>query len=259
MSGSKLPLARALSDFAVEVAKVRAIGDAKYGTGTWAGLEPREFLDAAARHLSEMAEGRLLDNESGLSHAAHVAVNMEYLWATTRAATDGPPIEVSLRAREVYRWHTVPVVRPQSLADHSYAVACVARRLLQILGRPDMVPVAVAAALDHDIAEVVQGDVPAPAKGASGGFGRYWSASDPLWRRALRVADKLEAYTYVRSFGVGRMAAIAERQYRDWIDRIPVVPGEPNLYAAAAQVLAEAARNPPTAVTDEEAARWERK
>jgi 5'-deoxynucleotidase YfbR-like HD superfamily hydrolase len=253
-------MATALSDFARAVAEVKALGDRKYGSNTWLGLQPVEFLEAATRHLSEMANGRPIDAESGLPHAAHVCVNMEYLNAVLTDFHDsGPPLVVSLRAREVYRWHTIPVTRPQTLADHSYGVACVVRRLLQVIGRPDLVPVAVEAALDHDIAEVVFGDVPAPAKGATGGFGRYWSESDPLWRRALRVADKLEAYTYVRTFGVGRIAVAAEEQYRSWLAKIPSEPGGPDLNQAARRVQAESLRDPPTSATQAEADAWERK
>jgi len=261
MSGSnKPPLSVALSAFAVAVAEVKALGDRKYGSNTWLKLEPREFLEAGTRHLAEIAAGRLIDDESGLPHAAHVAVNMEFLHLTlTEFHVKGPPLVTSLRAREVYRWHTVPVARPQTLADHSYAVACVARRLLQVIGRPDLIPQAVEAALDHDIAETVFGDTPAPAKGALGGFGRYWGPEDPLWKRVLRVADKLEAYTYVAQFGIGRMAIVAELQYKQWLDGIPTAGNEPDLSAAARRVLAEARREPPTTATQEEADRWERK
>ena len=261
MSGSdKLPMLTALSPFGQLVAGVKALGDRKHGSNTWLALEPREFLEAAARHLAEIAAGRLTDAESGLPHAAHVAVNMEYLHAVQSAfSSAGPPLPVSLRAREVSRWHIVPTTRPQTLADHSYAVACVARRLLHVLGRPDLVPQAVELALDHDIAEVVFGDVPAPAKGAAGGFGRYWSSSEPLWRRVVRVADKLEAYTFIGAFGVGRVAAESTLQYKEWLDNIPAPEGEPNLRAAARVVLQESLRAPPTSAAKEEADAWERK
>lgn len=68
-----------------------------------------------------------------------------------------------LNARVVQRFHTLPTIRPQTIADHSWGVASIAYYLCQ--GRsPKETMVTVFAALMHDVAESRVGDTPAHVK-----------------------------------------------------------------------------------------------
>ena len=62
-----------------EVAKVRMFGNKKYGD-PWAWLNasvPKEaFIEAAKRHLNQIAKGKLVDPESKLTHLAHAATSL---------------------------------------------------------------------------------------------------------------------------------------------------------------------------------------
>lgn len=74
-------------------------------------------------------------------------------------------IEKVLDARVVQRFHTLPVIRAQSIADHSWGVAAIAYHLSQ--GRaPASALRIVVAALMHDVGEKSVGDTPAHVKRA---------------------------------------------------------------------------------------------
>ena len=59
----------------------------------------------------------------------------------------------------VKRYHTAHTIRQQTVADHSHGVAMVVLTL-----RPLASAALIKAALTHDLAESVTGDIPAPAK-----------------------------------------------------------------------------------------------
>ena len=64
-------------------------------------------------------------------------------------------------AGRVTRFHTTPTHQRQNLADHSWGVAMI---LLQIVPAEEMSTVLLQAALTHDLAESVTGDLPYPVK-----------------------------------------------------------------------------------------------
>jgi hypothetical protein len=51
----------------------------------WGDKTVKVCLDSALRHLYALAEGEVLDPESGLHHAAHAAVNMAFILDYTRS------------------------------------------------------------------------------------------------------------------------------------------------------------------------------
>lgn len=67
-----------------------------------------------------------------------------------------------LRASGVTRWHIVRMVRPQSLAEHSFDVTMIARAIAKI-ARVDDNEI-IKAALLHDLDEIIMGDSPTPTK-----------------------------------------------------------------------------------------------
>ena len=77
--GGKAPMYRgALSYFprAIElVAAVSAFGASKYAWRGWEGVDDgiNRYSDAMVRHLAREGQGEVLDPDSGLLHAGHVA------------------------------------------------------------------------------------------------------------------------------------------------------------------------------------------
>ena len=62
------------------VAEVRMYGTNKYGNSeNWRKVEPKRYVDALYRHLLAYIEGNEIDEESGLSHLAHMACNLSFL------------------------------------------------------------------------------------------------------------------------------------------------------------------------------------
>lgn len=65
------------SDAILEVAKVATMGASKYDDHNWrGGMKWSRLLDAAERHLLKYNKGDRIDEESKLSHLAHVAWNL---------------------------------------------------------------------------------------------------------------------------------------------------------------------------------------
>lgn len=65
------------SDAIVEIAKVATMGAQKYDDHNWRkGMKWSRLMDAAERHLLKYNKGERVDEESGLSHLAHVAWNL---------------------------------------------------------------------------------------------------------------------------------------------------------------------------------------
>ena len=64
-----------------DVAAVREFGTAKYGSpDNWKLVEVERYRDAAFRHfLKYLADPDGVDEESGLSHLAHLACNVAFL------------------------------------------------------------------------------------------------------------------------------------------------------------------------------------
>ncbi|AJT60735.1 putative AAT_I superfamily protein [Citrobacter phage CVT22] len=65
----------------VEVAKALRMGEIKYGRENWKKVDNLEdrYLAALLRHLIAIHQGEEKDQESGLNHLAHVAVNALFL------------------------------------------------------------------------------------------------------------------------------------------------------------------------------------
>jgi 5'-deoxynucleotidase YfbR-like HD superfamily hydrolase len=115
----------------------------------------------------------------------------------------------------VERWNIAPRLHRQSVAEHSYYVGLyagdIARHLeLSPQQRLDIIEYA----QRHDLAEIVTGDMPGPAKRAlvdrvklavyEGEFleevkqDRFLANLDPLYRRIVKAADTIDAYFWCR-------------------------------------------------------------
>ena len=76
----KLELSLVNPELVKAVADVRMYGTEKYGDSeNWRKVEPKRYVDALYRHLLAYIEGNEVDEESGLSHLAHMACNLSFL------------------------------------------------------------------------------------------------------------------------------------------------------------------------------------
>lgn len=76
----KLELSLVNTQLVKAVAEVRMYGTEKYGDSeNWRKVEPKRYVDALYRHLLAYIEGNEVDEESGLSHLAHMACNISFL------------------------------------------------------------------------------------------------------------------------------------------------------------------------------------
>ena len=67
-------------DAEIQEALVWMMGEEKYGRNNWEKLWGDDTMDvclaSAMRHINYMKQGEMIDQESGLPHAAHVRCNM---------------------------------------------------------------------------------------------------------------------------------------------------------------------------------------
>ena len=68
-------------DAAEAAVRVLEYGVVKYGRNNWQQVDDgrRRYLSAAQRHLASAIQGEELDQDSGLSHATHLASNALFL------------------------------------------------------------------------------------------------------------------------------------------------------------------------------------
>lgn len=149
-----------------------------------------------------------------------------------------------MRLQYVTRWNTVPVSKPQSVAEHSWAVAIIALRLADVaekngewlVGEVNRGALAIAA-LYHDAPEVFTGDISTPTKMYLKRIPDVTEALDELentagdeyiesklWKggRAddiLKLADLYESWLYLREYGVGNYTYRQEGDLKKRIDR----------------------------------------
>ena len=119
-----------------------------------------------------------------------------------------------LRAQHINRWTIVPTTRPQSLAEHTFNVTMLVRDYCRRVDWDD--DVLMKAALEHDLDEILTGDIPTPAKEAmrSQGFdpdklnGKTKNVDmlDGPEKDALKCIDILESVHFLDNYGAGKRA-----------------------------------------------------
>lgn len=119
-------------------------------------------------------------------------------------------IQDILLLKNVNRWNIVNVSREQSVAEHTFNVTMIARAICAEYGIPD--DKVTKYALDHDLDEVMYGDIPSPAKKRLGIKNDY-SGKSKIWCTDLevfvvKIADVMEAVHYIQENGVGRHAKV---------------------------------------------------
>lgn len=111
----------------------------------------------------------------------------------------------ALALSHVPRWAIVSTIRPQYVSDHTFRVAIIFIELTARLDLPwtsaDLLGV-----LIHDLGESRTGDIPTPVKRELGMKELPVHFSSPEIERVYRLADLIEAYTFIRRYGEGEHA-----------------------------------------------------
>lgn len=119
-----------------------------------------------------------------------------------------------LRAGDVTRWNIVHTSKISTVADHQYNVTMIARAMAKLSGCPDSN--LIKAALEHDLDEIVTGDIPSPTKDKARAMG--FEINDILQTSQrqrilgkeelliLQIADTMENAWFIRNYGIGRHA-----------------------------------------------------
>lgn len=129
-----------------------------------------------------------------------------------------------LRASHVSRWNIVNVSRHQSVAEHTFNVCMIARRLCKELDLDD--EEITKAALEHDLDEVIFGDLPSPIKAELMTKGvdinsivghkmRDLCSRDEV---ILKVADLLDAILFLQDHAIGTHAAGVLSEVKERLD-----------------------------------------
>lgn len=168
-------------------------------------------------------------------------------------------LEQKLRASSVTRWHIVSTAAHQTLADHSYRVAMITVALLKLFCETFLLngtgvyrayrARALDMALHHDVLEVLTGDMPTTYKdwlrnaGHNAiepthlmdqeyceGLDESCRAYEPLVRALIKLADLIEAATFIRDYGIGDHAGLVLKnlntrlaEVNDWMPRYTIV------------------------------------
>jgi 5'-deoxynucleotidase YfbR-like HD superfamily hydrolase len=117
-----------------------------------------------------------------------------------------------LNLSHVPRWSVVPLLRPQSVAEHSFRVAVIAMELMDAAGIPLTVRLGevLGWALIHDGPEAETGDIPYNIKKYMPNSILYQAESEmcPWYGKTtgesaaiVKIADKIEEVTWLREWG----------------------------------------------------------
>lgn len=112
-------------------------------------------------------------------------------------------IQDILRASSVTRWHIVATSREQNLAEHSFNVAMISRAICKELGIDDTT--ATKLALEHDLDEIIYGDIPSHTKKKLGINPPYKAPQRDIDSCIIvRVADLLDAVLFIKRYHTDR-------------------------------------------------------
>lgn len=142
----------------------------------------------------------------------------------------------------VQRWIIVPMLRRDSVAEHSYRVAAIAEFLADRLEQHDDHKTKLdrlrllRLALRHDLDEVLSGDIPTPCKRYIDGFsiktmvaGTIIDSGGSPESHIVKTADYLDTLMSLRLFGVEpfkqNLIVKIEGDFIDWVDENTATTG----------------------------------
>ena len=128
-----------------------------------------------------------------------------------------------LLAQNIRRWTIVATTRDQSLAEHLFNVIMIARN---IAAECDMDATRIIKyAADHDLDEILTGDIPSPAKSKMGlkddYNGKSRAACSPAELLVVKAADLIDAYLFIKYHRTGPHAEVVfnhtSKKFEDWL------------------------------------------
>jgi len=144
----------------------------------------------------------------------------------------------ALNLSYVPRWSVVPMLKRQTVSDHTYRVMVIYLHLCLVL---DTTPNLVGALL-HDVSECRTGDIPSPAKAhikqqwpALETYGAPWKAptvDDPV----LVLADQIEAFTWLEMWA-NKNTAIYQWAHQNILSKIGSIIEEMDEFPALRQIV----------------------
>lgn len=149
-----------------------------------------------------MAQDQLEDPGSGVDVAPTPPADRNAYRRTAESDLDLSDLEALIRLCHVPRWVTVPMARPQSVAEHSFRVAIIALTIQRSMGKMAEMSSVALAALVHERAEALTGDVPAPNKKGSATDLVNPDVPHSLGDYTLKLADLIEAFSYLGCYGL---------------------------------------------------------
>lgn len=147
-----------------------------------------------------------------------------------------------LLAQSIKRWTIVATINEQSLAEHHFNVVMIARCIAAEAGIPDHNIIKYA--LDHDLDEIMTGDIPSPAKARMGMVDVYAGKSKIrcTYREQLIVksADLIDAYTFIKANRIGRHGEVVYnhtcQKFEEWMKEMQ--ESDPSIYNAVENTIA---------------------
>ena len=119
-------------------------------------------------------------------------------------------IQDIMLAQDVKRWTIVRTIRDQSLAEHTFNVVMISRAIAANLGIDDTKIIKYA--LDHDLDEILTGDIPTPAKDrlkiSTSYDGKSFEECNSQEASIVALADIIEAIAFITDNQVGRHAHV---------------------------------------------------
>ena len=131
-----------------------------------------------------------------------------------------------LLAQNIKRWTIVSTIREQSLAEHLFNVAMIARDIAVEAGMDDRNIVKYA--LDHDLDEIMTGDIPSPAKERlrirADYNGKSQDRCSEEEKVVVKAADLIDAYLFIKHNHHDRhgkkVYGYMDRKLQDFIDGV---------------------------------------
>lgn len=118
-------------------------------------------------------------------------------------------IQDILRAEDIKRWTIIKHTGDQSLAEHTFNVIAISRDICRRMGVSDVAVIKYA--FDHDLDEILTGDIPTPAKDRLKLEDSYCGGSkDDCTSTEIAIvnlADIIEALRFINVHGLGRLSA----------------------------------------------------
>ena len=122
-------------------------------------------------------------------------------------------IQDQVRLSSVKRWHIIDTLKEQSVAEHTLNVMLIVREVYTRLGWKVMGD-QFNDVLDHDMDEVLTGDIPSPAKPK-----KDWSEVSTEYL-ILKACDIVEGLVFINHYGMGPSGDHARRYMMDQFNDI---------------------------------------